>query len=193
MSNDYPYADRYPVNRGMPERGRSREEITAELATVEQVLDRTHGGAVEKGVATHQHPILLLGELEQVAGLELDRDLLAQGLGVDLDRLVGAAVAELELEGLGPAGEGQELMLESEGNHGSGWVWGGLMEGWVVCWMDARTREGPITVRQSGRITRTGRGRVLISAGADPVSVVRPVRASPARLAATPGNHRGIP
>jgi glutamate/tyrosine decarboxylase-like PLP-dependent enzyme len=34
MSNDYPYADRYPVNRGMPEHGRSREEITAELATI---------------------------------------------------------------------------------------------------------------------------------------------------------------
>ena len=31
MSNDYPYADRFPVNRGMPEHGRSREEITAEL------------------------------------------------------------------------------------------------------------------------------------------------------------------
>ncbi len=39
MSNDYPYADRYPVNRGMPEHGRSREEITAELATVAAAED----------------------------------------------------------------------------------------------------------------------------------------------------------
>ena len=39
MSNDYPYADRYPVNRGLPEHGRSREEITAELATVAAAED----------------------------------------------------------------------------------------------------------------------------------------------------------
>jgi glutamate/tyrosine decarboxylase-like PLP-dependent enzyme len=31
MSNDFPYVERYPVNRGLPEHGRSREEVIGEL------------------------------------------------------------------------------------------------------------------------------------------------------------------
>ncbi len=31
MSRDFPYAERYPVNRGLPEHGRPREEVLAEL------------------------------------------------------------------------------------------------------------------------------------------------------------------
>jgi glutamate/tyrosine decarboxylase-like PLP-dependent enzyme len=31
---DFPYADRFPVNRGLPQRGRPREEILAELRTM---------------------------------------------------------------------------------------------------------------------------------------------------------------
>src|SRR5436305_8364012 len=31
MSSFYPYADEYPVTRGMPEKGRPRDEIMAEL------------------------------------------------------------------------------------------------------------------------------------------------------------------
>jgi len=34
MSSLYPYADRYPVNRGLPEQGRPRDEIIAELRGV---------------------------------------------------------------------------------------------------------------------------------------------------------------
>ncbi|MEO2168992.1 MAG: aminotransferase class V-fold PLP-dependent enzyme [bacterium] len=34
MANYYPYADRFPVNRGMPEKGRPREEILTELRTM---------------------------------------------------------------------------------------------------------------------------------------------------------------
>ncbi len=34
MSNDYPYAARYPVNRTLPERGRARDDIVAELAAI---------------------------------------------------------------------------------------------------------------------------------------------------------------
>ena len=30
--SDFPYADRFPVNRVLPERGRSQREIIAELA-----------------------------------------------------------------------------------------------------------------------------------------------------------------
>ncbi|HYF72036.1 MAG TPA: pyridoxal-dependent decarboxylase, partial [Nocardioides sp.] len=32
--SDFPYADRFPVHRALPERGRSREEILAELRTM---------------------------------------------------------------------------------------------------------------------------------------------------------------
>ena len=32
--SDYPYADRFPVNRTLPEQGRPRDEILAELATM---------------------------------------------------------------------------------------------------------------------------------------------------------------
>ena len=31
MSSLYPYADRFPVNRGLPEQGRPRDEVIAEL------------------------------------------------------------------------------------------------------------------------------------------------------------------
>ena len=31
MASDYPYADRFTVNRTLPEKGRSREEVLAEL------------------------------------------------------------------------------------------------------------------------------------------------------------------
>ena len=31
MSSMYPYADRYPVVRGLPEKGRGRDEVLAEL------------------------------------------------------------------------------------------------------------------------------------------------------------------
>ncbi len=34
MSSDFPYADRYPVNRTFPEKGRARDEILSELATM---------------------------------------------------------------------------------------------------------------------------------------------------------------
>ena len=36
----FPYADRYPVNRRMPESGRTPEEITAELR---QMADEENG------------------------------------------------------------------------------------------------------------------------------------------------------
>ena len=39
MSNDYPYAEQYPVNRGMPESGRPRAEIAAELASMAEAED----------------------------------------------------------------------------------------------------------------------------------------------------------
>lgn len=34
VSNDYPYAGRYPVNRALPEKGRPREEILGELRAI---------------------------------------------------------------------------------------------------------------------------------------------------------------
>jgi glutamate/tyrosine decarboxylase-like PLP-dependent enzyme len=34
VSNDFPYADTYPVNRGLPQQGRPREEVLAELHTM---------------------------------------------------------------------------------------------------------------------------------------------------------------
>ncbi len=39
MSTDYPYAEQYPVNRGMPEHGRPREEIAAEMEAMATVED----------------------------------------------------------------------------------------------------------------------------------------------------------
>mgnify|MGYP006393180785 CR=1 FL=1 len=32
--SSYPYKDRFPVNRGLPEKGRPREEIIAEMAAL---------------------------------------------------------------------------------------------------------------------------------------------------------------
>ncbi len=39
MSRDFPYADRYPVNRGLPDHGRPRAEILAELRDIAQQED----------------------------------------------------------------------------------------------------------------------------------------------------------
>ncbi len=39
MSNDYPYADRYPVNRTLPAQGRPRDEILTELAAIAREED----------------------------------------------------------------------------------------------------------------------------------------------------------
>jgi sphinganine-1-phosphate aldolase len=40
VSNDYPYAERLGVNRALPEHGRPREEVLAELAEMAHVEDR---------------------------------------------------------------------------------------------------------------------------------------------------------
>src|SRR5215218_9444611 len=42
--NSYPYADRYPVNHTLPEDGRPREEILAELRTMAAEEDRVWEG-----------------------------------------------------------------------------------------------------------------------------------------------------
>jgi sphinganine-1-phosphate aldolase len=39
MSNDYPYAERYGVNRALPAAGRSREEVLAELEAMAKEED----------------------------------------------------------------------------------------------------------------------------------------------------------
>jgi glutamate/tyrosine decarboxylase-like PLP-dependent enzyme len=41
VSNDYPYADRFGVNRALPEHGRSREEVLAELHEMARLEDRS--------------------------------------------------------------------------------------------------------------------------------------------------------
>lgn len=39
MANYYPYAEKYPVNRGMPDKGRPREEVLAELREMADAED----------------------------------------------------------------------------------------------------------------------------------------------------------
>ena len=41
MSHDYPYADRFGVQRTLPEQGRPRDEVLAELATMASEEDTT--------------------------------------------------------------------------------------------------------------------------------------------------------
>jgi glutamate/tyrosine decarboxylase-like PLP-dependent enzyme len=41
VSNDYPYADRFGVNRSLPEHGRPREEVLAELEEMAHLEDRS--------------------------------------------------------------------------------------------------------------------------------------------------------
>ena len=41
--SDYPYEDRFPVNRTLPEHGRPRDEILAELATMAKEEDALLG------------------------------------------------------------------------------------------------------------------------------------------------------
>ncbi|MGD0595135.1 MAG: aspartate aminotransferase family protein, partial [Acidimicrobiales bacterium] len=41
MSNEYPYNERFGVNRALPERGRPREDVLAELREMAHLEDRS--------------------------------------------------------------------------------------------------------------------------------------------------------
>jgi glutamate/tyrosine decarboxylase-like PLP-dependent enzyme len=58
MSSDYPYADRYPVNRTFPETGRARDEILDELRTMATEEDASWEGGKCSGTmycGDHSH------------------------------------------------------------------------------------------------------------------------------------------
>ena len=58
MSSDYPYADRYPVNRTLPETGRARDEILEELRTMATEEDAAWEGGKCSGTmycGDHSH------------------------------------------------------------------------------------------------------------------------------------------
>ena len=52
LFDSYPYAERYGVNRSLPEQGRSREEILAELRTIGDQEDAVWRAAAARGRCT---------------------------------------------------------------------------------------------------------------------------------------------
>ncbi len=103
MSRTYPYAETYPVNRGMPSEGRSRESIVAELgaiATSEDARWETGQCSGTMYCGDHDHYAFMAKIYEQFAHVNaLQRDLCPSAtrfegeiIAMTLDMLHGAAV-----------------------------------------------------------------------------------------------------
>jgi sphinganine-1-phosphate aldolase len=75
----YPYADRYPVLRGLPEQGRPREELVAEFAEMSQEEDRLWEGGQCSGTmycGDHDHYAFLTEAFGRFAHMNaLQRDM----------------------------------------------------------------------------------------------------------------------
>ncbi len=111
MSSDYPYADRYPVNRGMPETGRSREEILAEMAEMASEEDRTWESGGCSGTmycGDHDHYAFMAEAFAKFGHVNaLQRDMCPSAtrfegeiIAMTLDMLNGGAVTDTETAGL---------------------------------------------------------------------------------------------
>jgi sphinganine-1-phosphate aldolase len=77
--SDFPYADRFPVNRVLPERGRPRHEIIAELAQMAHEEDQAWEGGKVSGTmycGDHEHYAFLTEAFAEFAHVNaLQRDL----------------------------------------------------------------------------------------------------------------------
>src|SRR6187397_71293 len=79
LVSDYPYADRFPVNRTMPEEGRPRAEVLAELAQVASEEDAAWETGKVSGTmycGDHEHYAYLAEAFSRFAHVNaLQRDL----------------------------------------------------------------------------------------------------------------------
>ena len=105
MSSLYPYADRFPVNRGLPEEGRSRDEIIAELrdlATAEDASWETGKCSGSMYCGDHDHYAFM----NEVFGLFGHMNILQRDMCPSATRFEGEVIAmALDLMNAGAADE----------------------------------------------------------------------------------------
>ncbi len=115
MSSMYPYAERYPVNRTMPEHGRDRAEILAELDEIageeDSVWELGHcSGTMYCG--DHEHYAFMARAFERFAHMNaLQRDMCPSNtrfegeiIAMTLDMLNASAVEDTEPAGMVTSG-----------------------------------------------------------------------------------------
>ena len=111
LVSDYPYADRFPVNRTLPEHGRPRAEVLAELAQVASEEDAAWETGKVSGTmycGDHEHYAYLAEAFTRFAHVNaLQRDLCPSAtrfegeiIAMTLDLMHGEAVTDTEPAGL---------------------------------------------------------------------------------------------
>ncbi len=110
-SADFPYADRFPVHRTLPEQGRPRAEVLAELEAMATEEDRSWEGGKVSGTmycGDHEHYAYLTEAFGRFAHVNaLQRDLCPSAtrfegeiVAMTLDLMHAGAVTETESAGL---------------------------------------------------------------------------------------------
>lgn len=119
MSNDHPYADRYPVNRVLPEQGRTREDLLAELkalAAEEDAFWETGKCSGTMYCGDHDH----YDFLNQVFGLFAHVNVLQRDMCPSATRFEGEIIAmALDLFNAGEVSGSEPAGMVTTGGSGS--------------------------------------------------------------------------
>src|SRR5436190_11886865 len=117
--NSYPYADRFPVNRGLPEHGRAREDILAELSTMALEEDEVWesgrcSGTMYCGDRDHY------GFLKEAFGLFAHQNALQRDMCPSATKFEGEIIAMvLDLMHAGAVTDGEPAGMVTGGGTGS--------------------------------------------------------------------------
>jgi len=115
----YPYADRFPVNRTLPEKGRPREEIVAEMRLLAEEEDRSWESGRVSGTmycGDHDHYAFM----NEVFGLYAHVNILQRDICPSATRYEGEVIAmALDLFHAGEVTDGEPVGLLTTGGTGS--------------------------------------------------------------------------
>ena len=115
----YPYKDRFPVNRGLPEKGRPRDEILAEMAALAHEEDASWEGGRVSGTmycGDHDH----YDFLNDVFGLYAHVNILQRDITPSATRYEGEVIAmALDLFHADAVTDGEPAGLVTSGGTGS--------------------------------------------------------------------------
>jgi sphinganine-1-phosphate aldolase len=119
MSNDFPYADELPVNRGLPEKGRPREEVLAELRKIATAEDAGWEGGTCSGTmycGDHDH----YDFMTEAFGMYAHVNVLQRDMCPSATRFEGEIIAmALDLFHADAVTDGEPVGLVTSGGTGS--------------------------------------------------------------------------
>ncbi|MFN8019097.1 MAG: pyridoxal-dependent decarboxylase [Acidimicrobiales bacterium] len=117
--SSYPYKDRFPVNRGLPEKGRPRDEILAEMRMLAQEEDASWEGGRVSGTmycGDHEHYAFM----NDVFGLYAHVNILQRDICPSATRYEGEVIAmALDLFNADAVTDGEPVGLVTSGGTGS--------------------------------------------------------------------------